>query len=132
MKKSIWIILIAVLAVSAAGFLYTFVQPRYTATIVHVGAARSVTTHNKHGSRTHTVVPLTAVFTDGGQEQTADVKVSYPQGPLQVGQQIVIVRSFDGFVPYPFSGLRLFCGVVGGGIALFFLFMRMDRAKKRE
>ena len=59
MKKSIWIILLTVLAFCAAGFLYTFLEPRYTATVVRVGRARTVTSSSRHRRRRRTVIPLT-------------------------------------------------------------------------
>lgn len=42
MIRKINILLSTILILCAAGFLYTFLQPRYTATIVSVGRARSV------------------------------------------------------------------------------------------
>ena len=127
MKKPVWIILISILLLSAIGFIYTFVQPRYTATILSVGRARTVTTSNKHGRRSHTIVPLTVTYTDeDAKQQTAEVIYSRPEEPLLAGQQIVITRSFNGFINYPFIGLRWFSGAVGGGIGVFLLFMWMD------
>ena len=58
MKKCVRIILVAILILSTAGFTYTFVQPRYTGTIVGVGRAVSVTSSSRHGRKSHTVVPL--------------------------------------------------------------------------
>ena len=124
MKKIVWIILLTILAVNAAGVVYTFVQPRYEATIQSVGPAGSVTR-----SRSHTVVPLVVTYTDGaGQRQTAEVTCSRLSGALTIGQRIVIVRNFSGgFIPYPFTGLRLFCGSVCAGLGLFLFFMWIDR-----
>lgn len=131
MKKTIWVILLALFALNAAGFVYTFVQPRYPATVISVGRARSVTEYTKHGRRRHTVVPLMVAYTDEkGNERTAEVTYSRPEGPLFVGQQIVIVQSVNGFIPYPYVGLRWFCGAVGGGIGFFLLLMRLDKKKK--
>ena len=133
MKKPVWIILLLILTLSAAGFIYTFVQPRYTASIVSVGRAGSVTNYTKHGRRSHTVVPLIVTYTDEtGEEQTAEVVYSRPEGPLLVGQQIIITRSFRGFINYPFTGLRWFCGALGGGIGFFLLLMWMDRKRDGE
>ncbi len=129
MKKGIRVILITVLALSLAGFLYTYIQPRYTGTIVGVGRVTSVTRSTRHGSRSYRVVPLQVKYLDGDEEQIVQVRYARPEGPLSVGQQIVIVRSFNGFIPYPFGGLRLFCGVVGGSILLFLLFLWIDRRK---
>ena len=131
MKKTIWIILISLFILSSLGFLYTFIQPRYTATIVRVGSSRTITNSTKHGRRSHTVVPLIVTFLDeDGSPQTAEVIYSRPKGPLLVGEQIIIVKSFNGFINYPFVGLRWFSGAVGGGIGVFLFFMWMDR--KRE
>ena len=130
MKKSVWILLLFLFALSAAGFVYTFVQPRYPATIVSVGRARTVTRYTKHRRRTHTVVPLTVTFTDGhGDQQTAEVDYIRPDGPLAVGQQITITQSFNGWINAPFTGLRIFCGFVGAAIGVFLLFMWIDRKK---
>ena len=132
MKKSVWIVLMAVFAVSAAGFIYTFVQPRYPAAVVSVGRARSVTTHGKHGSRSHTVIPLTVTYTDsGGGKQTVDVNYPWPGEQMVPGREIMIVRSFDGFTVYPFRGLRMFTGVVCGMLGLFILFTRMDGENRK-
>ena len=131
MKKPIQIILLTLFTLSALGFLYTFIQPRYTATIISVGRSRTVTNSTKHGRRSHTIVPLTVTFTDeSGAQQTAEVIYSRPEKPLLVGEQILIVKSFNGFINYPFIGLRWFSGAVGGGIGVFLFFMWMDR--KRE
>ena len=129
MKKSIRIILIAVFILSAAGFLYTFVQPRFTGTIVSVGRATSVTTSSKHGTKSHTVVPLQVKYTDGGEERIVEVRYAYPPAGLSKGQEIVFVQSFNGFIPYPFWGLRAFCGIVGGALLLFQLFTLLERRK---
>ena len=130
MKKPVWIVLTAILALSAVGFIYTFVQPRYQATIVSVGRPRTVTRSTKHGQRRHTVVPLTVTYTDEkGVLQRAEVTYARPEGPLLAGQQITITRSFNGWINYPFTGLRWFSGAVGGGIGVFFLFMWIDRKK---
>ena len=134
MKKSVKTIILSVFFLNAAVFLYTFVQPHWTAAIVKVGLPRSVenTGRKRHGSDTHTVVPLTVVYTDeNGTKQTADISYSRPAQPFSVGQEIQITRSFlTGLIPYPFSGLRLFSGVIAGGIGLFLFFMRLDRGKK--
>ena len=47
-EKKISVILSVILILCAVGFLYTFVQPRYTATIVSVGKTRSVSRSTKH------------------------------------------------------------------------------------
>ena len=130
MKKPMWIILISLFILSALGFIYTFIQPRYTATIVSVGRSRTVTNPTKHGRRSHTIVPLIVSYKDeNGDTQTAEVIYSRPKGPLLVGEQIVIVKSFNGFINYPFIGLRWFSGAVGGGIGVFLFFMWMDRKR---
>lgn len=130
MKKPIWIILISILALSAIGFIYTFIQPRYTATIVSVGRARTITNSTKHGRRSHTIVPLIVSYKDeSGDTQTAEVVFSRPEKPLLVGEQIVITRSFNGFINYPFIGLRWFSGALGVGIGVFLLFMWVDRKR---
>ena len=128
-EKKISIILTAIFIVCAAGFLYTFIQPRYTATIVSVGRPRSVSTSSKHGRRSHTVLPLVVTFTnDAGEEQTVDATYRWASENLTVGQQIEVVKSFNGWIRYPFLGLRIFCGVLGGSILVFLSFMWMDKA----
>ena len=130
MKKPVWIVLITVFILCDAGFLYTFLQPRYSAVIVSVGRAQSVTTHTGHRSRSHTVVPVVVRYMDSsGANQTVEVNLSRPDSPISVGQEIVIVESFNGFTIYPFTGLRLFCGSVAGALGVFFLLMWMDRKK---
>lgn len=132
MKKSVWIVLIAVFAVCAAGFIYTYAQPRYPATVVSVGRAKLVTSHGKHGSRSHTVIPLTVTYTDrNGLKQTVDAACPWPGEQPVPGREILIVRSFNGFTVYPFKGLRMFTGMVGGLLGLFFLFMLSDRKKTK-
>ncbi|MBR4501467.1 MAG: hypothetical protein IKP22_06190 [Clostridia bacterium] len=130
MKKSVWTVLICIFAVSAAGFIYTFAQPRYPATVVSVGRSKRVTSHGKHGQRSHTVIPLTVTYTDrSGRNQTVDVTYPWPGEQPVPGREILIVRSFSGFTVYPFKGLRMFTGMVGGMLGLFLLFMWMDRGK---
>ena len=46
-----------------------------------------------------------------------------------VGQQVEIVKRFNGWIRYPFLGLRMFCGVVGGGILMFLSFMWWSGSK---
>ena len=135
MKKSIKIIILCVFFLNAAAFLYTFVQPHWTATIVKVGWPRSVqnTGMRRHGSRSHTVIPLTVTYTDeNGTKQTADVNYSRPTQSFSVGQEIQITRSYvTGLIPYPFIGLRMFSGIIVGGLGLFQFFMWLDRRKKK-
>ena len=131
MTRKLTTILVAILLLCAVGFLYTFVQPRYTATIVSVGRARSVTSYTKHGRRSHTNVPLVVTFTDkNGVAQTVEATYRRASESLTVGQQIEIVQSFNGWIRYPFVGLRMFCGVVAGGVGLYLFFMMLDRVKK--
>lgn len=134
MKKSVKIIILSVFFLNVAVFLYTFVQPHWTAAIVKVGLPRSVenTGRRRHGSNTHTVIPLTVAYTDeNGTKQTANINYSRPTQPFSVGQEIQITRSFlTGLIPFPFSGLRLFSGAVAGGIGLFLFFTWLDRRKK--
>ena len=131
MKKSIWILLIAVFAVSLAGFIYTFVQPRYPAVVVSVGREKSVTSHGKHGTRSHTVIPLTVDYTDeSGENQTAEASYPWPKEQPVPGSKIMIVRSFNGFTVYPFKGLRMFTGTVNAFLGLFFLFMWVEMKEK--
>ena len=132
-EKKISILLTAIFIVCAAGFLYTFIQPHYTATIVSIGRARSVSASTKHGRRSHTVVPLVVTFTnDTGEEQTVDATYRWASESLTVGQQIEIVKSFNGWIRYPFLGLRMFCGFVGGGIGLYLFFTILDIAGRGE
>lgn len=130
-EKKINILLTAILILSAVGFLYTFIQPRYTATIVSVGKTRTVTSSTKHGRRSHKVVPLVVTFTDhAGVEQTVDATYRWASETLTVGQQIEIVQSFNGWIRYPFFALRLFCGTVAGGIGLYLFFVMLDRVRR--
>ena len=125
------ILLSAILILCTVGFLYTFLQPRYTATIVSVGRTRSVSSSGKHGRRSHKVVPMVVTFTDkNGVEQTVDATYRWASEALTVGQQIEIVQSFNGWIRYPFLGLRMFCGLVGGGIGLYLFFILLDRLKR--
>jgi hypothetical protein len=55
-----------------------------------------------------------------------------PAETLSAGQQIVITRSFNGFINYPFTGLRWFSGAVGGAIGLFLLLMWIDKPRSRS
>ena len=129
-ERKITILLTAIFVLCAVGFLYTFLQPRYTATIVSIGRARSVTSYTKHGRRSHKVVPLVVTYTDDtGAEQTVDATYRWASETLTVGQQIEIVQSFNGWIRYPFVGLRMFCGVVCGGIALYLFFMMLDKVR---
>ena len=131
MIRKINILLSAILILCTVGFLYTFLQPRYTATIVSVGRMRSVSSSGKHGRRSHKVVPMVVTFTDkNGVEQTVDATYRWASETLTVGQQIEIVQSFNGWIRYPFVGLRMFCGVVGGGIGLYLFFVLLDRLKR--
>ncbi len=133
LQKKLNILLTAIFILCAVGVLYTFLQPRYTATIVSVGKARTISTYNKHRRRSHTVVPLVVTFTDReGVEQTVDATYRWASESLTVGQQIEIVKSFNGWIRYPFLGLRMFCGFVGGGIGLYLFFMILDIAEKRK
>ena len=129
-EKKLNLLLTAVFILCAVGFLYTFLQPRCTATVVSVGRARSVSTYNRHGRRSHTVVPLVVTFTDGaGAEQTVDATDRWASDIPAVGRQIEIVKSFNGYIRYPFLGLRMFCGFFGGGLLLYLFFTWLDRAR---
>ena len=131
--KKLSILLTAIFILCAVGVLYTFLQPRYTATIVSVGRARTVSTYNKHRRRGHKVVPLVVTFTDReGVEKTVDATYRWASGTLTEGQQIEIVKSFNGWIRYPFLGLRMFCGLVGGGIGLYLFFTILETAKRRK
>ena len=131
MTRKINILLSVILILCAVGFLYTFVQPRYTATIVSIGRTRTVSSSGKHGRRSHKVVPMVITFTDkNGVEQTVDATYRWASETLTVGQQIEIVQSFNGWIRYPFVGLRMFCGLVGGGVGLYLLFVLLDRVKR--
>ena len=129
-EKKLNLLLTAIFILCAVGFLYTFLQPRYTATVVSVGRARSVSTYSRHRRRSHTVVPLVVTFTDdAGAEQSVDATDRWASDILVVGQQIEIVKSFNGYIRYPFLGLRMFCGFAGGGLLLVLFFAWLDRAK---
>ena len=64
MTRKINILLSVILILCTVGFLYTFVQPRYTATIVSIGRTRTVSSSGKHGRKSHKVVPMVVTFTD--------------------------------------------------------------------
>ena len=73
MTLKINILLSVILILCAVGFLYTFVQPWYTATIVSIGRTRTVSSSGKHGRKSHKVVPMVVTFTDkNGVEHTVD------------------------------------------------------------
>ena len=130
MSRKVTAILAAILILCAVGFLYTFLQPRYPATIVSVGRARTVSSSRRHGRRGHKAVPLVVTYTDdAGVEHTVEATYRWASENLTVGQQIEIVQSFNGFIRYPFVGLRMFCGLVGGGILMFLFFMWRGVAK---
>ena len=130
MTRKINILLSVILILCAVGFLYTFVQPRYTATIVSIGRTRTVSSFGKHGRKSHKVVPMVVTFTDhAGAEQTVDATYRWASETLTVDQQIEIVQSFNGWIRYPFTGLRMFCGLVGGGVGLYLLFVLLDRVR---
>ncbi len=131
MTRKINILLSAILLLCAIGFIYTFVQPRYTATIVSIGRTRTVSSSGKHGRRSHKVVPMVVTFTDkDGVEQTVDATYRWASETLTVGQQIEIVQSFNGWIRYPFTGLRMFCGLVGGGVGLYLFSVLLDRVRR--
>ena len=130
-ERKINIFLTAIFVLCAIGFLYTFVQPRYTATIISIGRARSVTSSGKHGRRSHTNMPLVVTFTDkNGVTQTVDATYRWASEALTVGQQIEIVQSFNGWIRYPFFALRMFCGAVGGAAGLYLFFALLDKVKR--
>lgn len=130
-ERKINIFLTAIFVLCAIGFLYTFVQPRYTATIISIGRARSVTSSGKHGRRSHTNMPLVVSFTDDkGETQTVDATYRWASEALTFGQQIEIVQSFNGWIRYPFFALRMFCGAVGGSAGLYLFFALLDRVKR--
>ena len=130
-ERKMNIILTAILILCVIGFLYTFVQPRYTATIVSIGRTRTVSSSGKHGRRSHKVIPMVVTFTDdNGASQTVDATYRWASESLTVGQQIEIVKSFNGWIRYPFVGLRMFCGVAGGGILVFLFFMMLDKVRR--
>ena len=131
MTRKINILLSVILILCVVGFLYTFVQPRYTATIVSIGRTRTVSSSGKHGRKSHKVVPMVVTFTDkNGVAQTVDTTYRWASETLTVGQQIEIVQSFNGWIRYPFTGLRMFCGLVGGGVGLYLLFVLLDRVRR--
>ena len=130
-ERKINIFLTAIFVLCAIGFLYTFVQPRYTATIISIGRARSVTSSGKHGRRSHTNMPLVVSFTDDkGETQTVDATYRWAREALTFGQQIEIVQSFNGWIRYPFFALRMFCGAVGGAAGLYLFFALLDKVKR--
>ena len=130
MKDGSRIALIIALCLLAAGLgavLYTFVQPRYEAVIVRVDKTTTVTSHtSKHGSRSHRVAYLTVNYTArSGVSRTARARYSRPQGPLSMGQRLTLVDGADGLIVYPWSGLRMFGGMIALMAGLFLLFRRL-------
>lgn len=133
MTRKLTMILLGILILCTVGFLYTFLQPRYTATIVSIGRTRTVSSSGKHGRKSHKVVPMVVTFTDhAGVEQTVDATYRWASETLTVGQQIEIVQSFNGWIRYPFVGLRTFCGLVGGGVGLYLFFVLLDRVRRKR
>ena len=132
MKKTVRIVVIAIFVISTGFFVSTFVRPRYAAEVVAVGRARTVTSHGKHGARRHTAVPVTVRFTDAsGAEITAEARDAWPDRTLVPGDRVVVVRRLGGeCVVYPDKGVRVFTGVVSGGLGLFFLFTGIERKKR--
>lgn len=129
------VIICLVFFLSAGAFVYTFVQPRFTATITEVGSARSVTSRSRRVRRrkSYTVVDLTVAYTDrGGNEQTAEVSYERPESTLSTGQQLVIVKGLRGFIRYPNTKLRWISGFFALGAGMFLLFSWMDRKPKPE
>ena len=73
---------------------------------------------------------MVVTFTDhAGVEQTVDATYRWASEAITVGQQIEIVQSFNGWMRYPFVGLRMFCGLVGGGVGLYLFFVLLDRVR---
>ena len=130
MKRWVWILLISIVGVCLIGFVYTFVQPRYSAEVLAVGRSKSVTRHTKHGTRSSSYLPLTVRLTDGA-ETTEEVRWPLPGDGVEAGQRITVIRTFNGYAPYPFTGLRLFTGSVGGALGFFLLLMVLNRKKKK-
>lgn len=76
-------------------------------------------------------MPLVVTFTDkNGVERTVDATYRWASEALTAGQKIEIVQSFNGWIRYPFLGLRMFCGLVGGVIGLYLFFVLLDRLKR--
>ena len=74
---------------------------------------------------------MVVTFTDkDGVEQTVDATYRWASETLTVGQQIEIVQSFNGWIRYPFTGLRMFCGLVGGGVGLYLFSVLLDRVRR--
>ena len=124
------IIITAIWFISFAAFVYTFVQPRYTATITAVGKVSSVSrsTLKKYGNDTYNVVHFTARYTDrDGIEQTVPVEYSRPKDTVAVGREMTIIQGPGKWIVYPWTGLRLFSGSICFAIGVFGFFMWLDR-----
>ena len=117
-------ILMAVFLVGSAAFAYTYVQPRYTATVLEVGNVQhkdgSNWRHRRTG-RSYDLVALTVRYTDGnGQEIVADASYrceSQYYAP-RVGDEVVLVHGFHGLVRYPFTTLHYLSGFLTAGSGL--------------
>lgn len=124
-----------VLALSLAGVVHTFVQPRYTATVTAMGRPMQRTSSGRWSRRKYSyhVVPLTAVYTDrAGREKVVEMNYPYRSQEPTLGGQIVIARRFGRWIPFPDTGLRLFCGVTAAFPGFFLLFSLPDLIKPVE
>ena len=117
-------ILIAVFVLGSAAFVYSYVQPRYTATVVSVGKVQhksgSSGKHRRSG-RDYQLAELTVRYTDAnGKEIVTDA--SYRCESIysvpRAGEEVVLVQGFRGLVRYPFTTLRYLGGFLAAGMGL--------------
>lgn len=117
-------ILIAVFVLGSAAFVYSYVQPRYTATVVSVGKIQhksgSSGKHRRSG-RDYQLAALTVRYTDAnGKEIVTDA--SYRCESIysvpRAGEEVVLVQGFRGLVRYPFTTLRYLGGFLAAGMGL--------------
>ena len=135
-KRIIYGIIILIFLVNAALFLYTFLQPRYQATITSVSHATTVMSSSRsyrHRQSYH-VASVTVTYTDrNGAELQAQASYSHPTIHPVVGQKIVIVKNFSGeFILYPYRGIRRLCGVLALMTGMFLLFEGVELYSARR
>ena len=117
-------ILMAVFVLGSAAFIYSYVQPRYTATVVSVGKIQNKSgSSGKHrrSGRDYQLATLTVRYTDAnGKEIVTDA--SYRSESIysvpRAGEEVVLVQGFLGLVRYPFTTLRYLGGFLAAGMGL--------------
>ena len=117
-------ILIAVFLLGSAAFIYSYVQPRCTATVVSVGKVQhksgSSGKHRRSG-RDYQLAELTVCYTDAnGKEIVTDAsyRCESVYSVPRAGEEVVLVQGFRGLVRYPFTTLRYLGGFLAVGLLL--------------